>query len=83
MRKWIIAGSLAVLAIAGCKSSDFAQIGSLGHEAHVKCYSGNLLIYEGDSTGNVSNEGSSDGWYWKDAKTGRLVEVSGSCVFLY
>ena len=33
-----------------------------------------------ESTGNVSNEAQSDGWYFKDEATGKLVEVTGTLV---
>ena len=38
------------------------------------------VIASWESTGNVSNQTQSDGWYFKDAKTGLLVEVTGNLV---
>lgn len=38
------------------------------------------MIREWEATGNVSNESSSDGWFFKDEKTGLLVEVTGTLV---
>jgi hypothetical protein len=66
--------------LGGCKSSERAQIFSLGSRHHITCYSGGKVIYEGYSPGNVSNEDRSDGWYWEDEKTGKLVEVTAPCV---
>jgi hypothetical protein len=67
--------SLALL-FAGCTD---ASNGS----ASVKCYSGNILIYEGESTGIVSNSTESDGYYFIDKKDNLLKEVSGNCIITY
>lgn len=77
--KKLIAVSLLALC-CGCKSATRAQLFSLGSRHHIACYSGDRLIYEGDSPGNISNEGQSDGWYWQDEKTGKLVEATGPCI---
>lgn len=41
------------------------------------------MIYEGESTGKVSSELSSDGYFFVDKKDGKLKEVSGNCVIEY
>lgn len=75
---------LAVLALAvtalGCRDAQMAKFSGLGNEHHVKCYSGGQLIYEGTSTGKVSSEQSSDGYYFLDKSRRHLMEVSGDCV---
>ena len=70
----------AVLGMAGCTDADKAQLLSLGSHHKVTCYSGTAIIYQGESSGNVSNETNFDGWYWNDLKTGKLVESSGTCL---
>jgi len=72
-----------LLALAGCTDAGWGKITSLGNKAHVTCYSGGKMIYEGASTGKVKSEASSDGYYFKDAKTGKIMEVSGNCIILY
>ena len=67
--------------LGGCKASDVAQFKSMGSKHEVTCYSGGVVIYHGESAGNVSNEEHSDGWYWQDTATGKLVESSGTCLF--
>jgi hypothetical protein len=51
--------------------------------AEVICYSGGKEIYSGRSTGKVYSEKQSDGWFFKDKASGRLMEVSGDCIFRY
>lgn len=73
--------SLAAAASLGaCTDAQTAQWGSYGDEAHVKCYSGGTLIYDGYSTGKIGRADSgSDGYYFRDKATGRLREISGDC----
>ena len=71
---------LTVLAITGCTDTDRASLAALGNAHHVVCYSGERVIYEGNSTGRVQSPKESDGWQFEDAKTRLLTEVSGNCV---
>jgi hypothetical protein len=71
---------VSFIIIAGCTDAEVAQWGSLGSSGHITCYSGGAVIYDGQSSGKIFSESSSDGWYFNDAKTNRLVRVSGDCV---
>jgi peptidoglycan/LPS O-acetylase OafA/YrhL len=71
------AAILAGLALAGCSSSTQSKISAWGYSHHIKQFSGGVLIQEWDSTGSVENEEKSDGKYWQDRKTGKLVAASG------
>ena len=70
----------AVLAATGCTDTDRASLAALGNAHHIVCYSGERVIYEGNSTGRVQSPKESDGWQFEDAKTHLLTEVSGNCV---
>ena len=74
--------TLAVVGfLCGCKDSTIAQLGSLGSRHKITLYGcDGKIIGQWESTGNVSNEENSDGWYFKDEKTGLLVEVTGTLV---
>lgn len=51
------------------------------HPQHVICYSGAQLIYEGNSTvSGVASDTFGDGLSFVDAKTLKLVHVTGECV---
>jgi hypothetical protein len=71
---------MLILILLACSDTDIAHMKSLGSSGHITCYSGGQVIYDGDSTGKIQTESSSDGWALMDAKTGRLVRVSGDCV---
>ena len=50
---------------------------SYGDPQHVRFYSGGVMVGEWTTTGQVLNEGQSDGYNFTDAATGQLVRVSG------
>jgi len=78
MKQLIILASFVFF--VGCTDATRSSIGSYGEAADVKCYSGGVLIYDGSSTGKVATTQHSDGWEFKDAKTGKFVRVSGDCL---
>ncbi len=69
-----------LLALLACTDTERASWGAIGEPGHITCYSGGQVIYDGDSTGKIESERQSDGWLFMDAKTTRLVRVSGDCV---
>jgi hypothetical protein len=81
MIRWLAIGCLFFA--VSCTDAGCSKLSSLGDRAKISCYSGGKLIYEGESTGKVSSERNSDGYYFKDAEDGRLKEVSGNCVIVY
>ena len=73
---------LLSLLFYGCDAT-IGKLKSLGMSANITCYSGGKLIYEGRSSGKVLSEKDSDGYYFKDKKTGNMLEVSGDCKIEY
>lgn len=71
---------LVLATTSACTDAEVASFGALGDPGRIKCYSGGQLIYEGVSTGRISTVHQSDGWEFKDRKTGRFVRVSGDCL---
>jgi len=73
---------LVVLAalIGGCSNATMAKVESMGSRHHVQLYSGGKLIGEWTSTGAISNEENSDGFYFQDENTGKLIRVSGDAI---
>jgi len=82
MKKLIAVGLLLVL-LPGCTDAFWGKVSAYGGSATVKCYSADLLIFEGESTGKVNSSKSSDGYYFIDKKDSKLKEVSGNCVIVY
>jgi hypothetical protein len=74
MRKLLI---LLVL-FTGCTDAERARTFSLGQAHHVACFSGNNLIYDGDSTGQVQH--GEAGYNFVDSKTHKLTIVSANCI---
>lgn len=71
----IIAGAIAM---GGCSNGDQAKISAWGQDHVVKQFSCGQQIGQWESTGKVSNEAQSDGYYFQDKATGLMVTVSGT-----
>ncbi|RLB65910.1 MAG: hypothetical protein DRH08_07340 [Deltaproteobacteria bacterium] len=72
---------LALLAtLAGCTDARRAKAGGYGDQHKVELYSGGMKVREWTSSGKVLSEEASDGYFFSDAETGALVEVSGDVV---
>lgn len=80
MKKQILITVL--LLVAGCKDATRAQFFSLGSKHKISVYSGGQCVKVYESSGNVSNETNSDGWYFEDAQTRKLVEIAGGPIVI-
>ena len=79
--KLILAAVAALCICIGCKDATRAQYRALGKRHNITLYAANgTVIKHWVSTGNVSNENESDGWYFEDEATRNLVEVTGTLV---
>lgn len=78
--KLLIVGG--ALLFASCTDARWEKTTSFTNPRSIKCYSGEKLIYDGISTGKISSEQNSDGYYFVDSKTKKLTEVSGNCVLV-
>lgn len=67
-------------ALSSCTDSSREKMFNYGNSFKVEMYSGGKLVRSWISTGKVSAESGSDGYYFKDKATGKLVEVSGDVV---
>lgn len=75
-----VLGLLVLLSLTGCSNANMAAMSAWGKVHKVTCYSGGVLIYQGETTGKIENEQGSDGYYFQDDKTHLFVTVSGNCV---
>ena len=67
------------LCLVSCKDSQTAQFQALGRHHKITQYGcDGKILGQWESTGNVSNAEQSDGWYFEDVATGKLVEVTGT-----
>jgi hypothetical protein len=81
MKKSILLASLLVAAstLTACTDADRAQYMALGNRFRVTLYASNgAIIKTWISSGKVSAEKNSDGWYFMREDTGKLERVSGT-----
>ena len=83
MKRLLIA-ALFIVGVTACTDADMGHLKAYGGTGHVVCYSGNLKIYDGESTGKIQNDaGGSDGYEFVDKADHKLTQVSGNCVVKY
>jgi hypothetical protein len=75
-----LAAGVVFASLAGCTDASRSQIAAYGSSFRVTLYSGGEAVRTWKSTGKVLTEEQSDGWYFTDAVTGKLVLVSGDVV---
>ena len=70
-----------VMGITSCTDADLAKWGGFGDEFKIE-----MLNCDGTvartwvSTGKVESETTSDGYYFNDKSTGKLIEITGNIV---
>ena len=82
MKKFLFSTMIVtVMLLASCTDSERAKWGGLGDEFKVE-----MINCDGSvartwiSTGKVLSEANSDGYYFKDKETGKLIEVTGRLI---
>lgn len=78
MYKWLLVSCLAFLS-TGCYQAEIERATTWG-DYHIEMYSGGELVRTWTSNGKVLSENDSDGYYFVDKKSGKMVEVSGDVV---
>lgn len=78
---YFIAVLFAATAFTSCTDSSLAKFGALGDSAKIELVNcDGTVTHSWNSTGKVHSSSHSDGYYFKDAETGNLVEVSGNVI---
>lgn len=82
MTKYIIVLLITLFIILSCSCTDAsrARLTGYGDEYKVEMYSGGQMVRSWTSSGKVNSEGGSDGYYFNDKATGKLIEVAGDVV---
>lgn len=78
MKNYILV--LMALVLTACTDSAVAKFSAFGDAGNITCYSGGTVIYQGKSTGRIQTEEASDGWYFMESGTNKLIRLSGDCV---
>lgn len=80
MKKVILLIAAAFM-LGGCSKADVGQFTAIGSKFKVTLYGASQTpIREWISEGKVATETQSDGWYFTDEKTHKLIRVSGNVV---
>ena len=70
-----------VMGSTSCTDAQRSKIGGLGNEFKVEMINCDGTVARSwISSGKVSSESNSDGYYFKDKETGKLIEVTGRLV---
>lgn len=69
-----------VVILNGCSNADQSAISAWGKKHIVTLYSGGKQIGQWETSGKIENETHSNGYYFKDDLTGKLVMVDGDVV---
>lgn len=79
MKKLFIISALALLMGSGCTDATISKMGGYGDTFTIKVLGPDTIITY-HSTGKVISEEHSDGYYFTDKATGKLIEVSGTVI---
>jgi hypothetical protein len=71
---------LLIFSMAGCTSADRAKVFAYGSHHKITLYSGGVAVRVWHSSGAINNEEHSDGYYFMDDTSGKLIRVSGDIV---
>ena len=81
MKKVSFIGLLSLVLIANsCTDAEKGKYSNFGNKFKVELVSGGIVVRSWISTGKVSSESQSDGYYFIDSKTSKLVEISGDII---
>lgn len=68
------------LVLMSCTDATVSQVTSYGDKHKIELYSGGKMVRSWVSTGKVKSESNSDGYYFRDNETDKLVRVTGDLV---
>lgn len=81
MKKLLLITALFVLVNTGCTDAQKSKFYGLGDEFKVELVNcDGSVTHSWVSTGKVQSEDSSDGYYFRDKATNKLIEVTGTLI---
>ena len=72
--------AISFVILSSCTDAEREKYTNFGNSFKVEMYSGGQLVRTWTTTGKVSSEEGSDGYFFKDSATGKLVEIAGDIV---
>lgn len=81
MRKIYLIFFVFLFIIAACTDTQKASLSSYGSSGTLTLYScDGKIIHQWVSSGRISTVEQSDGWEFRDSKTGKFIRVSGTVI---
>ena len=80
MKKLIAIMTILVLVSSGCSDAERAAFSALGKKHRVTLYSGGKQIGQWTTSGKIENEQHSNGYYFNDDATQKLIMVDGDII---
>lgn len=72
---------ICVITLSSCTDATIAKVGGLGDKFKVELVNcDGSITYSWVSSGKVMCEQNSDGYYFNDDSTGKLIEVTGTLI---
>jgi len=73
---------LFALFLTGCTEADESSLLSNGDYTSIKCWSAEMLVYDGVAAGKVDNP-NGNVFYFVDRADNKMKSVSGNCIIIY
>lgn len=81
MKKIALIAFVFAALLVSCTDAKMAKLGGLGDEFTVELVNcDGSVSHSWTSSGKVSSEEGSDGYYFKDKDSGKLIEVTGNLI---
>ena len=69
-----------VVLLASCTDAKQSKLNGFGKRYKIEVLNGGQIIRTYTSSGKISSEHNSDGYYFNDEATNKLIEVSGDVI---
>lgn len=71
---------IATVSLIGCSDANLSAFSANGSKHRIALFSGGTKVGEWVSSGRIENQEHSDGFYFKDSETKKLVSISGTVI---
>jgi len=79
MKKIIILG-IIFLGLSSCTNAEQSKLTGYGKDYKIEMYSGGKLVKTYYSSGKVLSEKNSDGYFFEQKMTNKIIEITGDIV---
>lgn len=76
----VAAVTTIAFSLSSCSDAQMAAFNGLGHKRKVRLFSGGQCVGEWVTSGKIENEHGSNGYFFNNDATGKLVEIDGTVI---